>query len=144
MLDTPFEQISSAIVWVACATAVTLGGRPERIGAAGVWLAWFTSVLTQVRTGWVDPQYVWIGIDSALFLLLAWLGLKSGRRWPVYAAACQFLMVGAHFAMALDLRIRSVAYLTTIAIWSLGVLVAMVIGALVEAKADRLARAARR
>lgn len=137
MLDTTFEQISSVIVWIACAIAMALGGRPEKIGAVAVWLAWLLSVLTEERSVFVDPQYAWIFIDGALFVALGWLALRSGRRWPTYAAACQALMLGTHAAMMFDLALRSYAYLTTIAIWSLGVLVALVAGVLTEAEAER-------
>jgi len=139
MLDTPFEIISSVIVWIACAIAMALGGRPERIGAAAIWLAWLLSVLTQGRSvsGFLDPQYAWIYIDGALFLALTWLALRSGRKWPTPAAACQALMLGTHVAMGFDLAIRAYAYLTAIAIWSLGVLIALVVGVFTEAEAER-------
>jgi len=140
MLDTLFEQVSSALVWLACAVAMAMGGRTEKIGAASIWLAWLASVLSQVRSGWVDPQYAWMVVDGLLFLALVVLALKGGRRWPMFAAACQALTLGVHGAMTLDLQIRSVAYLTAIAIWSLGVLLALVAGAVFEAAPERRAR----
>lgn len=137
MLDTPFEITASIIVWIACAIAMALGGRPERTGAVAIWLAWLLSVLTEERSVFVDPQYAWIVIDGALFAALVWLALRTDRRWPMPAAACQALMLGTHAAMSFDTQIRSYAYLTAIAIWSLGVLVALVTGVFTEAEAER-------
>lgn len=141
MLDTPFEIISSVIVWIACAIAMALGGRPERFGAVAVWAAWLLSVLNQERTEFLDPQYAWVVIDGALFVALTWLVFRSRRRWPTYAAACQALMLATHAAMSIDLEIRAFAYLTAIAIWSLGVLIALVWGVFTEAAAEHRTRA---
>lgn len=141
MLDTPFEQISSLIVVLACGFGLWLGGRPERIGAGAMLAAWAASVLVQNRTDWTAPQYGFLTVDAILLGVLAVLALRTRRRWPTFAAAFQLLMVGAHVAMILDLSIRSVALITTVAIWSLAVLIALVAGVVFEALPERRAGA---
>lgn len=137
MLDTPEELIGSVAVWAATGFAFWAGRRPERIGAVGMWLAWAGTVVVQNRTNWIDPQYGIMAVDSALLGILVWVAFRSERRWPIFAGALHLLGVGAHIAMALDLRIESFAYLTTLAIWSYGVLLALVLGTVFEAVPER-------
>jgi hypothetical protein len=137
MLDTPFEQISSVIVWISCLFAIWRGGRPERVAACAMILAWAGTVLLEDRTDWISPQYAMMCVDGALLVALGTMAVTWSRRWLVFAAAAQFLLVASHLAMILDLRLLSVAYLTSIAIWSLAVLIAMIVGTLTEAAAER-------
>jgi len=137
MLDTPAELIGSLIVWLTIGFAMWKGGRPERVAALGMLLAWLGTVVLQNRSNWIDPQYGIMAVDGALLVVLLWVALRTSRRWALFATAVHLLGLGAHISMALDLRIESFAYLTTLAIWTYGVLLALFLGTLLEAMPER-------
>lgn len=127
------------IMCLACGFVLWRGGVPERITAVAVLLAWVASAMVHTFD-WLRPQYGMLGVDLLLLVILVALALLSGRKWLMVAAACHLLTVGAHLAMMLDLRIQALAYLRTMTIWGYAVLLAMVVGTLLEAGAERRRR----
>ena len=125
-----------SIMAVCCGFALWRGRAPERIVAVAVLVAWAASGLLHTRD-FTRPQYGMFWVDLVLLALLIALATRTGRRWLMIASAFHVLTVGDHFAMMLDMRIKSYAYQTVMVIWGYAVLLAMVLGTWFEAEPER-------
>lgn len=132
----PSKERFLVCMLLAGAYAIWRGGWPERIAAIAFVLAWLASALVHTYDA-INPQYGMFGVDLLLLLVLVPLAILSGRHWLMVAAAIHLLGVGAHLSMMLDLRIRSLAYFRTMAIWGYVMLLAMVLGTYFEASSER-------
>jgi len=63
-----------------------------------------------------------------MLVVLAALVWKSRRVWPVWAAACQLLVVTSHVLSIFDVRPSVSAFLTVVNLAGYGVLVALAVG----------------
>ena len=132
----PGTEVFFSILMVTCLYALWRGRLPERAASLAFLLAWIATQVVHTRD-WTKPQYGMLGVDLILLVILISLALLSGRRWLLAATACHVLTVGDHFAMMLDMRIRSYAYQTVMVIWGYAALLAMVLGTWFEAEAER-------
>lgn len=109
-------------VWPAALTSVCViaawRGRDDERLAAGGYLLNYALGLLVYRARSDDTQWAVLATDVGLLALLVWLGLRSGRYWPLFAAAFQLLAVMTHLASALDRAVGGWAYLTAEIIWS--------------------------
>jgi len=129
------------ILTLTCVYALWRGGGPERIAAVAFYLAWMASLMLN-SFDFVRPQYGMLGVDLILLMILVALALLSHRRWLMIAAACHVLTVAGHFAMMIDLSLRSYAYQTAMVVWGYAVLLAMALGVVFEAEPERRRRRA--
>jgi hypothetical protein len=128
MFDTLSAQIGAVFMVVVCGFAFLKGDEPERIAAGAFVLAWFASLLAQDDSNRYSVQWGVFAIDMVMLVVLGALAWKSRRTWPVWAAACQLMVVTSHIMSLVDLRPSVIAVLTVINLAGYGVLVALTVG----------------
>lgn len=133
-IDGPWDFVT--IMCLACGYALWRGRLPERVAAVAFLLAWLASYLVHTRD-FTQPQFGMFWVDAILMVILVSLALLSGRRWLMVACACHLLTLGDHFAMMIDQRILSLAYLRVMVVWGYAALLAMVLGTYFEAEPER-------
>lgn len=109
--------IGIAIGWVVCGAALWKGRWSERVVAAGFLLGWLATALLKDHH-FAGPQWSIFAADTAALLLFLFVALKSGRYWPLFAAAFQLLAVITHVASTFDRHLSAWAYITAGVIWS--------------------------
>ncbi|HEY3696899.1 hypothetical protein [Phenylobacterium sp.] len=117
--------------------ALWRGGPPERLAAAANLAAWLITLLVQNRRDWFDAQWGILSVDIVFLGVLVWLALTRNGAWLLFAAAFQLLGVVTHLAIVADAKVRSLAYLRSLTIWSYLILAALGVGTLL---ADRRRR----
>ena len=117
----------SALMLV-CGLALWRGRDDERLAAAGNLASWAITLVV-FKAYSADTQWYVMAVDVALLALYVWLGLRSRRFWPLFAAAFALLIVVTHLAHALDTGVSGWAYLTAALIWSYLALAAIGYGA---------------
>jgi hypothetical protein len=85
--------------------------------ATGFLLGWLATALLKDHH-FAGPQWSIFAADTAAFLLFLFVALKSGRYWPLFAAAFQLLAVVTHVASTFDRHLSAWAYITAGVIWS--------------------------
>ncbi len=134
-----FQSISTAVgitaAFAACGTALFRGGAPERAAGARYCLAWLVSPHVQVADP-QEPEWGVLAVDVAVALgFLAILSWRP-RLWLAAALAFQLLAVATHVAMLVDRRITMNTYLIGLAMWSIGALIAIFVGAITARKTE--------
>ena len=124
------------VMCLACAYGLWRGRLPERVAAVSFLLAWLASYVMHTRD-FTRPQFGMFWVDVILMVILVSLALLSGRRWLMVACACHVLTLGDHFAMMIDMRILSRAYISVMAIWGYAVLLSLALGTWLEAEPER-------
>ena len=128
MFDTLSAQIGAVFVVAICAFAFMKGDEPERIAAGAYVLGWFASLLAQDEGNRYNVEWGVFAIDLVMLVVLGSLVWKSRRVWPVWATACQLMVVTSHIILVVDLRPSIIAFLTVINLAGYGVLVAIGVG----------------
>jgi hypothetical protein len=128
MFDTLWSQIGAIFVVAICLFAFWKGDEPERLAAGAYVLGWFASLLAQGDGKVFQVQWGVFAIDVVMLVVLAALVWKSRRVWPVWAAACQLLVVTSHVLSIFDVRPSVSAFLTVVNLAGYGVLVALAVG----------------
>lgn len=138
MLQAFFDGVWDfvTIMCLACGYALWRGRLPERVAACAIPLAWLASYVMHTRD-FTQPQFGMFWVDLILMIILVALAFLSGRRWLMAACACHLLTLGDHFAMMIDQRILSLAYIRVMTIWGYAVLLALVLGTFFEAEPER-------
>ena len=95
--------------------------------AAGFLLDWVASALLKDRH-FSGPQWGAFAIDTANLILFLFVALRSGRYWPLFAAAFQLLAVVTHVASTVDRRLSAWASITASVIWTYLILGALAVG----------------
>lgn len=128
MFDTLATQLGAIFVVAICAFAFLKGDEPERIAAGAYILGWFASLLAQ-SDGRVDQiQWGVFSIDFVMLIILGALVWKSRRTWPVWASACQLLVVMSHLVGLADVRPSVVNFIWVQNLAAYGVLIALGVG----------------
>lgn len=128
MLDTLFSQIG-AVLWLGvCAFAIAMGGKPERRAAGALMIGWLATLAVRRDTDLSGSMWLIMGIESVIFAVLLFLGWKTNRTWPIWAAAFQFITVLVHVVVMIDLRIRAIAYISASTVGTYGVLICVAVG----------------
>ena len=128
MFDTPAAQIGAVFVVVVCGFAFMKGDETERLAAGAYILGWFASLLLQTDETHRRVQWGMFAVDTAMLLFLAGLVWKSRRTWPVWAAACQLLIVMSHVVLMVDVKPPLNAFLVVVNLAGYGVLIALAVG----------------
>ena len=128
MFDTLSAQIGAVFMVAVCAFAFLKGDEPERVAAGAFVLAWFASLLAQDEANRYSVQWGVFAIDVVMLVVLGALAWKSRRVWPVWAAACQLMVVTSHIVSVVELSHSIIAFLTVINLAGYGVLVALAVG----------------
>jgi len=128
MFDTLSAQIGAVFVVAICLFAFWKGDEPERLAAGAYVLGWFASLLAQGDGKVYQVQWGVFAIDVVMLIVLAALVWKSRRVWPVWAAACQLLVVTSHILSMVDVRPAIANFIWVINLAGYGVLIALAVG----------------
>jgi len=80
-------------------------------------LSWFADALLKDHR-FQGPQWAAFVSDTALFLLILFVAVRSAHYWPLFAAAFQLLEVVTHVASTIDRHLSAWAYITANVIWT--------------------------
>lgn len=112
-----------------CVAALVRGGWEERVFGALYMGACMASLAVEKRP-WTGPQDAVVAIDAIVLVGTVGIALVSTKLWPIGAAACQVLTLGAHLAfIAANGRLSAVGYLTVLVVWSYGTIACLACGA---------------
>jgi hypothetical protein len=128
MFDTLSAQIGAIFVVAICFFAFLKGDEPERIAAGAYVLGWFASLLSQNDASLYQVQWGVFAIDLVMLVVLGALVWKSRRTWPVWATACQLLVVMSHVLSMIDVRPAIANFIWVINLAGYGVLIAIAVG----------------
>ena len=128
MFDTLSAQIGAALIIAVCGFAFLKGDEPERVAGGAFVLAWFASLLAQDDSSLNQVQWGVFAIDLVMLVVLGALAWKSRRTWPVWAAACQLMVVTSHVMSMVDVRPAIANFIWVINLAGYGVLVSLAVG----------------
>lgn len=128
MFDTLASQLGAVLVVLVCAFAFLKGDETERIAAGAYILSWFASMLLQTDGELYEVQWGVFAVDTAMLLVLGGLIWKSRKAWPVWAAACNLLIVMSHVVLMIDVRPPMAAFITAVNLAGYGVLISLAVG----------------
>ncbi len=126
-----YQLLCAAMLVAGVLFALLRGGAEER-SAATMLLAATAATWGANRHGYAAPELAMMLVDTALFIGLGALALRSQHFWPLWAAAFQLVAVVVHIAMfgqrnpgGLD---SALAYAIGLNIWAVPVLGAFLLG----------------
>ncbi|CAN5366667.1 hypothetical protein BH09PSE1_BH09PSE1_05670 [soil metagenome] len=128
MFDTLASQLGAIFVVLVCTFAFLKGDETERLGAGAYILSWFASMLLQTDGELYQVQWGVFCVDTVMLVVLGALIWKSRKTWPVWAAACNLLIVMSHVVLMVDLRPPMAAFLTVVNLAGYGVLISLAVG----------------
>ena len=109
------------------------GGPLERRGALWIWGAWVCTPVGQLLTGVLDPAVLFGLVDAVELGGLVALTWRSGRVWPVAAAALQALAVALD-ALRVIHPVAVYAYVTALTVVAYGLLACLAAGVVSTAR----------
>lgn len=129
-----------AVFAAAIGFAWSLGGTPERAGAAiiAAWVA--VSVIHDLMfgpAGFVHVNVPHAAFDLAELIAILWLALRANRLWPLWAAAAQLICVSGHFAALIEPGGMRRAYWAMTQIPPFIQIAALALGAIAHARRER-------
>jgi len=110
------------------ALAMRRGGPDERICAHAVLIGWLLTKLAARYQG-LEPELGVLVVDLGALAVFIWVGLRSARYWPLFAAGFHLLAVVTHLARLVDPTVGGWAYLTAGIIWGYLLLFSIAYGA---------------
>lgn len=131
------QLVFLAALFLAIGSALTRGGRDERIAALAIILATLATPIAQQQR-FVEIEAGILLVDMALFAILASLAFSSRRFWPIWATGFQLGAMVVHLTAGWVPHMLPAAYAETLVIWSYPVLAALGVGAWVERGEHRL------
>lgn len=134
---TTWDLVGAGALFVTSWLAFRHGGRDEQIAAAAFIIATLVTRLFHATYAHVELSV--LAVDCTLLAGLMALALTSDRFWPMYAAAFQLLGTVVHVASMTETGNFSWAYAVALIFWSYAVLVALLVGTLLEGRSRRLA-----
>lgn len=132
---SPIYAVSLGILIAAAALALWRGGPWERTTAVVLVLNWIGTALASFDL--INPPWFAISLDGVTMLFLLYLALYSKRRWTVWAAAFQFLLMANHLAFVRGPELKQWAYVTAYYVWGDAVMLALIAGILWRAREAR-------
>ena len=106
------------------------GGQPEQIGAAifAVMLAVDIAGHRFAPFIYKEIDPISVGVDLIGLIGFSWLGIVSGRLWPLWAASLQLLSTGAHFVRALAIPVRPPVYYWMKSVPTMAIILLLIVG----------------
>ena len=118
--------ITFGLLFAGLVLAFWRGGCWERVIACALALvALITSLLP---FDGVNPPWVAISLDCLIFLMLLYACLRSTRRWIIFAAAFQFLVLATHYVFVQNQALMQWAYVSAYYVWNIGLFVSLCLG----------------
>ncbi len=129
MLDTLFTQIALLFVVAIGVFAFWKGGEAERLGMGAWVLGWMAAMLIQ-QDGmlYVNFQIGLFLLDAAMLAVFVGLAWRYRRSWPVWAGACQLVILTSHVAFPLAKAAPMDAFYTVLNLAGYGILIAIGVG----------------
>jgi DNA repair protein RadC len=124
-----------AILVAALTAAFARGGRTERIGGSLFLMAALATPLAQSRMFESVDMGIAV-VDAALLVGLMFLAFRTSRHWLIVAIAFQALTIFTHVARLNAGAVSGEAYAVLAVLWSYPVLLALLWGSLIEARAQ--------
>jgi hypothetical protein len=137
---SPIYATSLGLLILAAALALWRGGPWERATAAVLALNWIGTALAPFDP--TRPPWVAIGLDGATALFLLYVALYASRRWGIWAAAFQCLLMANHLAFVRFHELEQWAYVTAYYVWGDAVVLSLIAGVLLRRRAASAATAA--
>lgn len=126
---SPIYIVSQTLLVMVAALAFWRGRLWERATATVLLLNWLGTALGP-SFNHRHPPWFGIGLDGAVALFLIYAALFSGRRWTLWAAAFQMLLMANHLAFARYHLLDQWPYITAYYIWGDLLLLALALGTL--------------
>ena len=120
-------------VLLSCGAAFWRGRDSERLTALVLLICAAASALAETSRFW-EPESGILLIDLALLSFLVVLALRTDRFWPLYATAFQAVGTLVHIARFADQSVWHSAYAAAQIFWAYPVLLALMVGTLLEAR----------
>lgn len=118
MFDTLRYLAGAVFFFGVIAYALWKGDWPERVTAAAMLAAMLLTPLVFRHAAFADPQWAVAAVDLALLAVLSLVVTVSRRFWLLLALSVHALGAASHVALIFDPRIKALAYLSSIVIWS--------------------------
>lgn len=118
----------------ACLLALVRGGRDEHRVATLLLCANLATVVVARGPTWTWQAHALALVDVALLGCLLLVGLKSNRWWPMTAIAFMGNSVVMLLALLVYPGLRNSAFWTASGVWSYLVLLALIVGTLLEGR----------
>lgn len=118
--------LTYGLLLAALILAFWRGGYWERAIACA--LVVFTVITSMVPFNGVNPPWVAIALDCTLFLILLYACLQSARRWIIFAAAFQFLILATHYVFVRNHALMQWAYVSAYYVWNIGLIASLCLG----------------
>jgi len=123
---SPFYFLVLASLALTALASLWRGGPWERATATLLIIAWIGTSLAPFD--FVNPPWIAIAIDAAVFLFLLYAAVYSDRRWTLAAAAFQFLILATHYVFVQDKRLEQWAYVSAYYVWNLALILSLAVG----------------
>lgn len=106
------------LMWAVCLYAFRRGGWAERLAAAGIIVATYLTVLvlSPAAIRYHQTEFAVVIVDSALFVLLLFISLRTEKFWPLWLVAMQGLTILSHLAPYVP-HVLPWAYHRAIVVW---------------------------
>jgi hypothetical protein len=129
LFNTVIGWAGALLMLGGCTFALTLGGKQERIGATAYLLCWFFTTLTRMTFDSTQvSSIIVLLLDTSLLVTFTALVWKAPNNWPVWAAACQLLVVTLQFLYAISFKPPLSAYITIVNVTALGIIISLIVG----------------
>lgn len=128
---TAAQLIFLVLLFGSVSLAFWQGGRDERLAAGALVAATVITPIVHFRV-YASPEVGIMIVDFGLFLVLAYIALRSQAFWPMWAAGFQLGSLAVHVAAAQMSRMLPAAYAETLAIWAFPVVIAVGLGSWLE------------
>lgn len=119
------------LVLLTVGAGLTLGGRPEKLGAAAFGIATVSTWGVQ-GLGDLAPVHTFMAIDFSLSLAFGVIALRHpAKLWPGVAGCFQFLVFVFSATRAIDYPLSQFAYIAALSLCGIGVMLTLLLGTLV-------------
>ncbi|MEQ7155710.1 hypothetical protein [Brevundimonas aurifodinae] len=129
MLDTLWSQIGLLPALLVGVFAFWKGGEAERLGMGAWVLGWMAGMLLQQDGNLYQGfQFGLFVLDIAMLAVFAALTWRYRRSWPIWAGACQLVVLTSHIAFPLAKAASMTAFYTVLNVAGYGILAAIAVG----------------